>query len=406
MCLIILTSPYITFSLPTQSGAVLLATVALLLHELNPKFHGIGFGLLSGAAVTILYSSFVYFRRVRMLVTGQPYGYIDHAGPVLLSAAIFLGVVSVIGIVARSDIMLAHPASIQANSQLCVRHELTGVSLLEYQPSDILPVADNERIMVASLETLAVHGAKGGVETLVTIPGVDLEGLTSAGSYVYAVSEIGYESNSELIELEWVSDKLVIRRRWEISTPRTEGIAYIPGSPGRLFISGDRVKEVGADLSARGTIEIYDIPGNATVADMLNPLKGRHLNDSLINQGLIDSKIAALQYFENVLYVLHDNERLVRAWDLNGTLLSEWKLPTGSKQWEGMALERRPRPAMENSPLLRQRQRRESDVGPSAEDNSVLLLHLAMDTPPQVWTFAVQEGKSPGEIVFPDCASV
>jgi hypothetical protein len=264
---------------------------------------------------------------------------------------------------------------------------------------------DNERIMVASLETVAVQGDKGGVESLVTIPGADLEGLTSVGSYVYAVSETNKKTKSELVELEWVSEQLVFRRRWEISTPRAEGIAYIPGSPGRLFISGDRVEEVGADVSARGTIEIYDIPGKNSVPDPENPLLGRHLNANLINQGLIDSKIAALQYFEHVLYVLHDNDGLVRAWDLNGTLLSEWKLPTGSKQWEGMALERRERPASEKNPLLRRPRRNESDVGPEGDD-SVLLLHLAMDTPPEVWTFAVQEGKSRGEIVFPDCASV
>lgn len=363
------------------------------------------FGLLGCAAGTILYSIFVYARRLRLLETGQPYGYVDHVGPALLSLALFLGISCVIGMVAHNDRLLAPSAPIQADNDLCIRHELAGVSLLEYQPSDILPVLDNEHIMVASLEIVAMQGAKGGVETLVTIPGADLEGLTSAGSYVYAVSETGKKTQSILFELKWVSQKLVLRRQWDISTPRAEGIAYIPGSPGRLFISGDRVEEVGTEVSARGTIEVYGIPAENAVPDTENPLVGNHLNANLLNQGLIDSKIAALQYFEEVLYVLHDNDGLVRAWDMNGTLLSEWKLPTGSKQWEGIALERRQHPASENNPLLRGRRRRESAVDPSGDD-SVLLLHLAMDTPPQVWTFTVQEGKTRGEILFPDCASV
>ena len=375
--------------------------MALLILGINPEFQAIAFGLLGCAAGIILYSMFVYTRRLRLLETGQPYGYVDHVGPALLSLALFLGIVCVIGIVARSDRLNAPSAPIRANSDLCVLHELAGVSLLEYQPSDILPLMDNEHIMVASLEIVAVQGDKGGVESLVTIPGADLEGLTSSGSYVYAVSETGMKTKSELLELEWVSEQLVLRRRWEISTPRAEGIAFIPGAPSRLFISGDRVEEVGADLSARGTVEIYDIPGETAVPDPENPLFGQHLNANLLNQGLIDSKIAALFFFEDVLYVLHDNDGLVRAWDLAGTLLSEWKLPGGSKQWEGMALERRPRPVSENNPLLR-RQRRESAVG----DDSVLLLHLAMDTPPQVWTLTVKEGKTRGEIVLPGCASV
>jgi hypothetical protein len=370
---------------------------------LNSEFQPISFGLLGFAAGTVLYSIFVYNRRVRLLVTGQPYGYIDHFGPILVSLVLFMAIICVIVFISKNDNLDAPSASIKADNVLCIQHELTGVSLLEYQPSDILPLHDNERIMVASLETVTLQGAKGGVETLASISGADLEGLTSAGSFVYALSETSKKTRSELIELEWVADQLEFRRRWEISTPRAEGIAYIPGSPGSLYIAGDRLEEVGADLSARGTIEIYDIPDATAVPDPENPLFGRRVNANLINEGLIDSKISALQFFEHVLYILHDNDGLVRAWDLNGKFLSEWKLPAGSKQWEGMALERRQRPVSEHDPGLRRRQL--VSAAGQAEHESVLLLHLAMDTPPQVWTFTVQEGKALGEIVFPDCAN-
>ena len=79
--------------LPNQSAATLLATMAIFLLELNPNFQEIGYGLLGCAAGTVLYSTFVYTRRVRLLRTGQPYGYIDYFGPLVLSSFLFLGIV-------------------------------------------------------------------------------------------------------------------------------------------------------------------------------------------------------------------------------------------------------------------------------------------------------------------------
>ena len=45
--------------------------------------------------------------------------------------------------------------------------------------------------------------------------------------------------------------------------------------------------------------------------------------------------------------------------------------------------------------------------GHSHEDdgNSHVLVHLALDTPPQIWTFAVKEGPTRGSWVLPDCAA-
>jgi len=270
----------------------------------------------------------------------------------------------------------------------CVQHELAGLSLLELEPSDIL-VQENGHFLVPSVESIQAHQFTGSVDVLVTIPGADLEGLTSDDQgNIYALSESsGSDKNSEVLKLAWTSldiKQLDIVGRSEIYTPKAEGIAFVPGTPNKLYVAGDLFED-GVDPPDRGIIDVYDVPS------MDNPFQlttSQRLNSKLLNSGLKDSKISALQYFEGVLYVLHDNARVVRAWDLTkGELLSEWNLPQVSKQWEGMALERRPR------------------EGGVRGGGSLLLLHLALDSPPQVWSLAIQPGQTQGEFILPSCAS-
>lgn len=125
------------------------------------------------------------------------------------------------------------------------------------------------------------------------------------------------------------------------------------------------------------------------------------LNRNLLNSGLDDSKIGDLHFFDGIFYVLNDNERVIRAWDLeSGDHLFTTKLPRVKgkfdDQWEGMALQHYdpPQANQMNATLLGQ-----------------LQLHLALDTPAQVWTFVVREQVDdagitiPGSIVFPPCAA-
>ena len=129
-------------------------------------------------------------------------------------------------------------------------------------------------------------------------------------------------------------------------------------------------------------------------------------------QGLLDSKVAAMQFFEGFLYVLFDNARLIRAFDLqSGDIVHQIPLPVAAlgseKQWEGMQLERRIKTGAKND---------ETGTGlrgptnaPAEADRSTLLLYLALDTPPQIWTIALNEKPSSGQGVnqlwtFPDCA--
>ena len=99
-------------------------------------------------------------------------------------------------------------------------------------------------------------------------------------------------------------------------------------------------------------------------------------------------KIAALYYFEGITYILFDNQNLIRGFNLEtGEMVAEIPLPfNGGNQWEGIAMERRSLSHAVGS--LRGSNTRTSE---QSDDDSELLVHLAFDTPPQVWTFVVKE---------------
>ena len=370
------------------SAGLLLMTISVFLLEFEssqPDFPliKVGLALLGSSFVVIFYSLYSYTRRVKLLSRGESYGYVDHAGPIFLVAAIFAGLLAVASILVsiemnESKLSRTQSFRIQEDNSRCIRQETIGVSMLEYQPSDVL--VQDSRLLVPSLESIRAYDSTGIVKTLGTIPGADLEGLTSAHGKIYAISEVN-SNISELLALDWTSDDLLeVIGRWEISTPRAEGIAFIPGTK-KFYISGDLVSDV-ANHADRGVIDVYEVPNELSASS----LTGARLNSRMVNENLEDSKISAMQYFEGVLYILHDNAKVVRAWDvLVGELLSEWKVPQYSKQWEGMALERR-------EPQLR------------GGSGGQLFLHLTLDSPPQVWSLAVQEGLQRGEIVLPDCA--
>ena len=88
-----------------------------------------------------------------------------------------------------------------------------------------------------------------------------------------------------------------------------------------------------------------------------------------------------MQYFDGLLYLLFDNAQVIRAFDDVGNLVHEIKLPIAvegyEKQWEGMRLQRK---------------------------NGDLILHLALDSPPQVWSLKLTE-KEGGLWELPSCAS-
>ena len=173
-------------------------------------------------------------------------------------------------------------------------------------------------------------------------------------------------------------------------------MVYLPdlgGSGGRLLISADGATTV--DGVVASNILVFDVPtpstfdlrfGNDILDTGATILPLYQLNAAILSSGIqLAPKISALTYFEDILYVLHDNARVVRGWDIaTATMVSEWITPRVGgefdKQWEGLAFQRR-------------------------SDSSVVV-HMTLDTPPQIWSFAMQESVVSGKTVlsFPSCA--
>jgi hypothetical protein len=253
---------------------------------------------------------------------------------------------------------------------------------------------------LSQITALLHEGNVGHVKVLTDIPGADFECLTYVGDRLLAVSE--GPTISRLIEFEWgflLGQVQVL----ELPTPNVEGIAFVPdyegGTEGQLYVAGNKTPLDSAGFTT-GIVDVYRVPSKSLQADNdgdVVALSHSRLNNNLINDGLVDSKIGALNYFEGVLYILHDNAQVVRAWDIEeGKMLSEWKLPSVKegldRQWEGMAIERRG-----DVPQGRRGLR-------TLASSHSLILHLTLDSPPQIWSLTVGEGPTKGELVLPDCA--
>ena len=119
-----------------------------------------------------------------------------------------------------------------------------------------------------------------------------------------------------------------------------------------------------------------------------------------------------MQYYEDRLYVLFDNERRIRAFDMNsGEIVQEILLPiaaVGSHLgWEGMRLER-----VSDASVTSGLRGSESGLtvisegrNNASDGSTTLLLHLALDTPGQIWTIRLDE-LADGKWRLPRCAGV
>jgi uncharacterized membrane protein YidH (DUF202 family) len=394
------------------SAALLLVTISVLLLSFSSEdstssasytVASAGAALNLAAAMIVAYAWFVYYRRIKLLQGGSPYGYIDHFGPLVLAVAVFTGILVLMFYFfhsGRVDWSNNKGLSVLHEEYgKCYQHTLEGVNRLKDQPSDVLLDSERQVLLIPSLSEIWAIPTQNQQEAngdatpkiVASIPNADIEGLTYGHDKIlYAISELGKAGETELIALQWdTSNHLEVVGRWIVQTLKGEGIAYVPGANathGKLFIGGDS-----SSSTVSAEIHAYDEPLFHKVGEKLS---GQVINGRLIAEGLMNAKIAALHYFEGVLYVLHDNERMVRAWDIEkGILHSQWSLPmVGNgydKMWEGMALERKSKAATN----LR------------SGTSGSLVLYLALDTPAEVWSFAVEKGETPGSIILPSCAA-
>jgi uncharacterized membrane protein YidH (DUF202 family) len=408
------------------SASLWLLTVAALLVEGDPTgntyLSTVAVALCVGAIFVLVHSFRVYFHRIHLMDTGNPNGYVDRVGPIILSGAVLMGIIFLLVRKSKNAFVPTslEPQPLRVAPGQCYQHSISGISALRYQPSDIAVDRERSMLLVPSLDRIVGHSTANlnvDVTTLVTIPGMDLEGLTMVGDRIFALSEATNEDTDNtrgLIELAWENSsrlldiqRLKVVQRYDFGGDPDmvlEGLTYIPGEDGgSLCIDHDQ-----------GVLTMYKLPPRVNSVDSVSEdsmekqlsssgsaisrlSKQDGMNKKLLVGGLEDGKIASLYFFEGVLYVLHDNDRVIRSWDVaTGEMLSEIPLPFPGngfeKQWEGLAITRNDGsfPALWSG--LRGKQ-------------SPLILHLALDSPPQVWSFAVEE-EGPGQIVYPDCAGV
>lgn len=439
--------------------------------------------------IIIAYSMVVYYRRrkrLQFLVKTQPYddGYTTtrRVGP-----SLFLG-----GVVFSSMIIvfihlwsLLWPSVLVYKSEQCFRHPLI-VNPINLEASDLSLDSKHDVLLFPSGSTIsALHKSSTKIGEGVTNAlassalgegDADFKAITSgADGRIFALRGHNKNNNEssdnflELLELKWNDDGgggndddviLNFVQSWEINDSEgvVGGITWVPDDgDGLLFIAIDYDSDVNTDdddKSNRGDIHTYEMPNGSTLE--LKRLRSS-LNRKVMNSGLEDSKIGSLQYFEGLLYVLHDNARAVRVWDISsGDLKSEWELPRVhggyNEQWEGLFLERTDNNNSSNSDrrLLQQQQQPpknndvawqyqqnnwqgEMTVGLSeltdliSEDDEItnylrgidddnvdtdyypskssLILHLALNMPVEIWSIAVTQDAKTGRIILPSCAS-
>jgi len=397
------------------SAALLLLTVSSIMMG-SGSFNGTSSVIAFSALILVAYSSFVYFRRVSLLRSGQAFGYLDFVGPTILAAGVGLGVFIVFADAVKGSEFLtfgggegdrrslaqtsSHHARLlhelttplqfsgpQEIEGMCTRHSIEGISLLEYQPRDIL-LKDGD-LIVATPQTLVSHVLSGTSTTTAStiiseVSDVEIQSLTSVGKdRLFALSTGPHKT--ELLEFHAADDFAEIQSRFVLQeTPSTAG--------SMVFVSADNVGEGKFHVVLDGAMHTYHLDGSLSRVGSINM--------KMLNQGGLLEKdpITAMEHFEGVTYLLRQSG-VLQGWDLQtATLQSELLLPqapTFSDRWAGVALERQNGSAVSH---LRKNE---------AEETSVFL-HMSLDAfPPELWTFRLEASTSDSMFTFPtECGGV
>eukprot|EP00980_Cylindrotheca_fusiformis_P012181 scaffold2955_cov64-Cylindrotheca_fusiformis.AAC.2 len=407
------------------SAALWLLTVAALITERESDTGGAtyltntGIALCIGSIILLFHAIIVYFRRVKLLQTANPDGYVDKFGPVVLTGVVFVGVLVLLvektkttgGV--RFD--LASTKLLHHEEGTCVLNSNEGVSALLYQPSDVAVDVENDLLLTVSRTHVFGHSKKdptAPIRQLIESPGADFEGLTIAEGRIFALSPGNVGKVPILSEFAWEEDgeRLWIAQQFRLGLNEgdsSEGITYVPGN---VAGQGSLCIDMGS-----GQLDLYDLPSPTSSGSRPPLFPKNKLSQRMIVSGLDDGKIGALFFFEGVLYILHDNDMVIRSWDLSaGLLLSEMPLPRVSQpdaehQWAGLAIERKE--LAKTSRLYLRGDDDEEDDDDDASNrqrsggsSSSITVHLTLDSPPEVWSFSVREGNQKGELIFPTCA--
>ena len=408
------------------SAALLFITFSQLLYILgstNPAIEGqanvAGTWMIAMSLFIAIYALGTYYRRVYLMQNGKPYGYADLFGPGLLTFAVISGVALILAYSGDSgDLQFTKISAMRPASGQCMKRSLSGLPVMEMQPSGALVDEKEGLLLVPSLNHIVAF--QDGLPTeaqnaqqariVATIPGANMEAMEQVGNYIYALSE-DTDMKSEIIALEWVdfsqdgvfdgttSRRLQETHRWKISLPGAEGMALVPegqlgeGSAAKLIVAGLLTETTNMGLVEVLSIDAYDQDSIDFTNTKLHQTS--KINKKLVAKDLVNEKVGSMQFFEGRLYVLFDNARVIRVFDpKTGVVLQEILLPIAEagaeEEWEGMRL---------------QRITGGSGGGLRGANESSVVLHLALDTPAQVWSLQLDNDED-GHWILPKCAGV
>ena len=400
------------------SAALLFITFSQLLYILGASNPNItqqasiaGTWMIAMSLFIAVYALVIYYRRVYLMQNGKPYGYTDFFGPGLLTFAVISGVALILAF--SGEIQFRSASTMTPVSGQCVKRSLSGVPVMEMQPSGALVDEKEGMLLVPSLNHIVafesdLSSANKGAHIVATVAGANMEALEQVGKYIYALSEVT-DKKSEIIALKWLhsspdgtfdsaSSILQESHRWKISLTGAEGMALVPegqlgeGSKAKLLVAGILTEPTKTGLAEVLSIDAFD--QDSFDFDQTKLDNTSKINKKLVSKGLQDEKVGSMQFFEGRLYVLFDNARVIRVFDPHtGQIDQEISLPTAEigaeEEWEGMRLQR----INNGGAGLR-----------GSNESSSVVLHLALDTPAQVWSLRLQ--KEGGQWILPTCAGV
>jgi hypothetical protein len=272
----------------------------------------------------------------------------------------------------------------------CVRRPLLGINPLTFEPNDAIVNTEKHSLLVVSTAEILAHPLDGGATLhLTNLDNTQLGGMARFGSRIFALS--GGPVRSELLSFTWTeSGSLEQQGRWILS----DSVSEING----LAVIGQDEDEK-LYIGMNGSVNSYRIPD----AEDASLSRVDSINMKMINQGLVaEDVITSFHEFEGITYFMHAPSRVLHAWDLStGEFLAEIPLPRLDRflanEWKGFAFERRVHEGRMTS--LR-------GNGNNETPESFMYLHLTTNSPPQIWTFAIDEVKERGDFKFPSCAAV
>ena len=181
------------------SAALLLVTMAVLLFTLSdqnrnegPRVNG--FILIFVATFVSIYALAIYFRRLYLMKRSKSYGYTDHFAPIILTIAVLVGIGSILYYSMGGGPRAAYNGSgmYEVEGQ-CTTVPFTGISLLEFQPSDITIDRDRGVSIIASNNQIIAIKIDDDDDKIVHVVGGvtngDLEGVVLVDDVLFVVSE-------------------------------------------------------------------------------------------------------------------------------------------------------------------------------------------------------------------------